>query len=452
MPPFLLPTSRWRAITPARNAAAMLLLAAVAAACDSGRQSQRAAAGDTSAGAATGAVSASEAPLSGFAVSDTDLTSLTLPRGFVIRTFARDLKGPRFMAFGPDSALYVSVPSAGTIMRLVDANGDGRADTSTAVLTGLNRPHGVAWRGDTLWVANTDAVIATWNTNADPTLEGRRTIVSGLPPGGRHWTKTIHFPPPGKGEDNYFYLAIGSSCNVCEERDPLRATISRWTLDGKPAGARQLMNPAAAQRLVRQDGRYADAVWAYGLRNAVDFGWEPGTGAMWATHNGSDMVGGTNVAVTDSTPEEEIVNVIREGGFYGWPYCYEKGTVNPLQKNATAALCAQQIAPALVDTAHVAPLGQVFYTASQFPAEYRGDEFIAEHGSWNRTKPSGYRVVRVRVRNGQPASVEPFVSGWLTSTGPSGRPAGLAVGPDGSLYISDDASGRIYVVRWAGTG
>jgi glucose/arabinose dehydrogenase len=399
-----------------------------------------------------GGVSSSEARNDSWARSDTALSRLTVAKGFSIHLFASDLDGPRVMAFGPDKALYVSEPGAGTVMRLVDTDGDGRADSTDTAISGLNRPHGLAWRGDTLWIANTDAVMVAWSTKRDGKLDEVRTIVGGLPAGGRHWTKTIHFPPTTTGEPQYFFLATGSSCNVCEETDPLRASISRWTIDGKPAGAKTFMNATTARTLVKNGGKYADAVWAYGLRNSVDFGWEPSTGAMWAVHNGSDMLGEAKQTVTDSVPPEEVVNIIQEGGFYGWPYCYDDGRVSPLQKNATRALCQQQVAPALTDTAHSAPLGLAFYTGTQFPEEYRGDEFIAEHGSSNRSKPVGYRVIRVIVEQGKPRRLEPFITGWKGAEAkPWGRPVDIAVGPDGTLYISDDAGGRIYAVRWAGT-
>lgn len=411
-------------------------LAALLAACSKSNSSS-----------ADGSANATEAPQSSHSSADGDVNSLTAPKGFTVKVFATDLKGPRIMAFGPDKALYVSEPQAGNVVRLVDANGDGQADSTMTVLNGLNRPHGLAWRGDTLWVANTDAVIMAWSSQRDGKLDSIRTVVSGLPAGGRHWTKTIHFPPATSGDVTHFFLATGSSCNVCEETDPLRATISRWTLDGKPAGASKLMNPTAAKKLVHNGGKYAEAVWAYGLRNSVDFGWEPSTGAMWATHNGGDQLGQSNTAMTDSVPPEEVVNIIREGGFYGWPYCYDDGKVNPIQPGATPAICKQQIAPALTDTAHSASLGMVFYTGTQFPAEYRGSEFIAEHGSWNRSKPAGYRVIRVLVKNGKPERLEPFITGWRAM---KGRPMGLVVGPDGTLFISDDAGGRIFSVRWSG--
>lgn len=399
---------------------------------------------------ARGSVSAAEAPNSSWAQTDSQLGRLKLPAGFAIHLFVEGLDGPRMMAFGPDGALYVTEPGAGKVVRLVDSNHDGRADSRNDAISGLNRPHGLAWRGDTLWIANTDAVVKAWSTRQDGSLDQQKTVVSGLPAGGRHWTKTIHFPP---GDSAYFYLATGSSCNVCEENEPLRATISRWTLDGKPAGARELMNRTAARRVVHNGGRYAGAVYAYGLRNSVDFGWEPKSGRMWATHNGSDLLGKSDAASTDTIPPEEVVNIIREGGFYGWPYCYDDGKVSPLQQGATAALCRDQIAPALTDSAHAAPLGMAFYTGTLFPSEYRGDEFIAEHGSWNRTRPFGYRVIRVHVENGKPTRLEPFVTGWLGDDGKAwGRPVDIVVGPDGTLYVSDDAGGRIYSVRPAGGG
>jgi glucose/arabinose dehydrogenase len=206
---------------------------------------------------------------------------------------------------------------------------------------------------------------------------------------------------------------------VCEERDPRRAAIVRYRPDGT-----------------------GETVFARGLRNAVGLAWNPVTEQMWATCNERDMLG-------DDLPPERVVNVIREGGDYGWPYCYGDHQPNP--EFAGSRRCAGMIPPAITDTAHSAPLGCAFYTGSQFPVEYRGDFFVAYHGSWNRSRPTGYKVVRVLVRDGKPVRIEPFLTGFRDDTGQVfGRPVDVLVALDGSLLISDDYGGRIYRVRYAG--
>jgi len=183
-------------------------------------------------------------------------------------------------------------------------------------------------------------------------------------------------------------------------------------------------------------------VYARGLRNAVGLAFNPVNGELWATSNERDMLG-------DDLPPEEIVDVLRQGGDYGWPYCYGDRVPNPEYHDV--ARCAGTIPPALTDTAHSAPLGCTFYTGSAFPAEYRNDYFVAYHGSWNRSRPTGYRVVRVRVRGGKPTTIENFVSGFRPGPDePIGRPVDVLTAPDGSLLVSDDFGGRIFRVRWVG--
>jgi glucose/arabinose dehydrogenase len=239
-------------------------------------------------------------------------------------------------------------------------------------------------------------------------------IVPNLPTGG-HSTRTIGFGPDGK-----LYLSIGSSCNVCTERDARRAAIYQYNPDG--SGERQ---------------------FASGLRNAVGFVWQPGTGNLWATNNGRDGLG-------DDLPPETI-NLVREGNDFGWPYCHN-GRI-PDQQFGQGRSCSAVTKPAIEVQAHSAPLGLAFYTGQTFPADYNGDLFVAYHGSWNRSVPTGYKVVRTRFQNGQPTGqVEDFATGWLPEGSRSswGRPVDVSVGPDGSLFVSDDTLGVIYRISYGG--
>jgi glucose/arabinose dehydrogenase len=335
---------------------------------------------------------------------------LYFPSGFHVSIYRGGLNGPRFMALAPDSSVYVAETGAGDVIRLLDRNHDGVAESSAVVASGLLNPHGLAFRGDTLYVAEEDGV-----KRYDPGVFTPVQLVSNLPTGG-HSTRSIAFGP-----DNLMYVSIGSSCNVCTESDTLRAAVVRYNLDG--TGGR---------------------VFARGLRNSVGIAFNPATGALWATNNDRDDIGPTTAA-TDSLPPERI-NILTLGGNYGWPQCYLPNRPNPEYAGAN---CAGVLAPAITFTAHSAPLGIAFYTGTMFPAGYQGDAFVAYHGSWNRSVPTGAKVVRVHVQNGLPVAIEDFVVGWqLADYSRWGRPAGLLVLPDGSLLITDDDSGRIWRVSY----
>jgi len=259
-------------------------------------------------------------------------------------------------------------------------------------------------------VAETGAVKRLTDDNGDLVAERTERVTRDLPAGGMHWTRTLGFGPDGG-----MYVSAGADCNACDEKDPRRATIMRFHPDGT--------------------GR---EIYARGLRNAVGFAWHPATGELWATDNGRDWMG-------NALPPEEL-DRIRRGGDYGWPACY--GDRQPDPEHGTAARCAKTIPPALSFPAHWAPLGITFYTGKQFPAEYRNDAFIAFHGSWNRFPPAGYRVVRVRFRKGQPVGYEDFVTGWLRGRRAWGRPVDVLTAPDGALFVTDDAGGRIYRITY----
>ena len=337
---------------------------------------------------------------------------LLVPAGFKVAYYAPSVPGVRFMAIGPDGAVYATQPDRGRIVRLPDANKDGVADSVTVVATGLNQPHGLAFRGGALFVANTDGVVRL-ALGANGAATGPATYVNRYAAGGGHWTRTIVF-----GADGAMYVAVGSSCNLCVEQSSDRAAVLRFDEDG--SGKR---------------------VFASGLRNAVGLAVHPQTGAVWASQNERDNLRPSY----ENLPPEEL-NLLTDGADYGWPYCYGDRTPNP--EYADAARCARTVAPALAMQAHSAPLGMSFLTnASSFPAEFRGDLLVAFHGSWNRDTPTGAKVVRVRVANGKPVGVEDFITGWQQSNGQRwGRPVDVVVAADGSVLISDDSAGAIYRV------
>ena len=332
---------------------------------------------------------------------------IQLPEGLTISVFAEDLGEPRFMAFDDEGVLYVADRSGGRIVRLPDENGDGVADSAFAVLHNLNNPHSLAFQDGYLYVAETNQVVRTRDADSDGTLDAPEPIIENLPTGG-HWSRTIAFGP-----DGMLYLSVGSSCNVCEEEEELRATISRYNPDGT-----------------------GGEIIATGLRNAVGLAFSP-SGDLYSTNNGRDMLG-------DDLPPENIYR-IEAGVDYGWPRCHSGDIVDP--EFGSEGACDGVGQPVVKLQAHSAPLGLTF-ASGDLLAPYEGDMLVAFHGSWNRTEPTGYKVVRVLFEDGQPTgeSVD-FITGWLTDDGEFwGRPVDVLVAPDGSLLISDDASGRIYRV------
>jgi len=342
--------------------------------------------------------------------SGTAPDSLHVPAGFRLNLFAR-VSGARVLSVGPDGALYVSQTGRGQIARLVDVNGDGVADSQTVAVSGLNSPHGLAWRGTWLYIANTNAVVRVRieNGRAASTPEVLATLSSG----GGHYTRSILF-----GADSGMYVAIGSSCNLCVETAPDRAAVMRYDLDGR-------------------GGR----LYARGLRNAVGMALHPVTREIWVSQHERDNIPPDH----ENLPPEEV-NILRDGGDYGWPYCHSDRVPNPEYRDQ--ARCDVTIAPALQMQAHSAPLGMTFLTgATHFPAEMRGDLLLAFHGSWNRDVPTGAKVMRIRVANDRPVSYEDFVWGFQRPDGSRwGRPTDVAVWRDGSVLVSEDLGGGIYRV------
>jgi len=338
---------------------------------------------------------------------------LSVPAGFKVTYFAKDLPNVRFMAVGPGGVVYASQPDKGQVVRLPDSNHDGKADSTIVVATGLNRPHGLAFHKGALYVANTDGVVRL-TLGANGVAAGAPEYVNHYPAGGGHWTRTIIF-----GADSAMYVAVGSTCNLCVEQTPERAAVLRFNEDG--SGKR---------------------VFAGGLRNAVGLAVNPQTKAIWASQNERDNITPDH----ENLPPEEL-NILVDGGDYGWPYCYGDRTPNPEYNDA--ARCAKTIPPALKMQAHSAPLGMSFLAnATTFPVNYRGDLLLAFHGSWNRDKPTGAKVIRVHVANGKPTGEEDFITGWQDASGKRwGRPVDVLVAADGSVLVSDDQLGAIYRVK-----
>ena len=345
----------------------------------------------------------------GGAAAEADVSWLTLPRGFRIEEFATGLGGTRFLAVDPAGTLLVSIPGQGRVLALPDRDRDGRADAVVPVAEGLDLPHGLAFHTGHLWVAETGRVRRfRW----DPaTLRATEpvTVVGNIPARGAHFTRSLAFGPDGR-----LYVSVGSSCNVCREGDPRRAAITRYTADGSD-----------------------ERLFATGLRNAVGLAFHPATGALWATVNERDWRG-------DDLPPDYITEVT-EGAFHGWPDCFvaQGKVVRDADFKGDAARCARVTPPTLEIQAHSAPLGLAFYTGAQFPAAYLGSLFVAYQGSWNRSVPTGYKVVRVPFTDGRPGAPEDFVTGFLTGGRAWARPVDLAVGADGALYLSADGIYRI---------
>lgn len=347
------------------------------------------------------------------------LARLTLPPGFSIDLFADNVPGARSMAWSTAGVLYVGTRSpanrdpGGKVYALEDRDGDGRAEKTHVIAAGLNYPNGVAWRDGDLYVAEISRV------SRFAKLDGRldrppqaEPVGAPFPEDVHHGWKFIRFGPDGR-----LYVPVGAPCNICEVADPY-STIWRMNVDGS--------------------GR---EVFARGIRNSVGFDWHPDTKELWFTDNGRDQWG-------DDRPPEELNHAPRAGLHFGYPYRYGKGLVDPTFPTDRPDT---DFTPAALEMpAHRAALGIRFYTGSQFPAAYRGQIFIAHHGSWNRSQPDGYRVSLVRLEKNTVIAYEDFVTGWLENGQYWGRPVDVEIHPDGSLLVSDDFAGVIYRIRYPG--
>ncbi len=343
------------------------------------------------------------------------INHLNVPTDFEISIFGQDLGKARFMAFSPGGVLFISSIRRGIIYALPDRNIDGVADDRIVFAEGMDRPHGLAFFNEYLYVGEEGRVVRFQDDDGDFVADGPpEIVVPNLPTeGGGHFTRTIVF-----GSDSMMYVSIGSSCNVCEEKDTRRAAVVRYTPDGKE-----------------------ETIFASGLRNSVGITFHPETGKLWGTDNGRDWLG-------DHLPLEEI-NIIQKGKHYGWPYVYGKNEPDP-KYGQLAPNNILLVPPVFELPAHLAPLGLSFYFGNQFPREYHGDLFVACHGSWNSSVKVGYKVIRIRIENGVPIGMDDFLTGFLTCKEKVlGRPVDIVVAPDGAMFVSDDYTGSIYRVVYS---
>lgn len=343
---------------------------------------------------------------------DANIAQLKVPQGFAINKFAGDLGKPRILAISSSGNVYASDREAGTVMMLKDQNGDGVSDAKSTVAN-IKQAHGLAIHGSKMYIAAVREVYVA-DINGDGTLGTPRMIISDLPDGGQHPNRTLAIGP-----DGLLYISVGSTCNSCPEPNKMNATMVRSNPDGTNK-----------------------KVFAKGLRNTIGFGWHPQTSEFWGMDHGIDWLG-------DEEQVEEL-NLISENANYGWPYIHGEGKYNPSDRPEGDTTYSQYSKmttfPSLTYQAHAAPMQMAFYTGNAFPAEYKNDAFIAMRGSWNRSVPAGYKVVRLRFENGKPARFEDFLTGFLINNNKShfGRLVGVAVHPDGSLLVSDDTNGVIY--------
>jgi glucose/arabinose dehydrogenase len=338
------------------------------------------------------------------------------PAGFVIEAYSSNVPLARFMVMTPDGDLIVSRTRADEVVLVErDRNGDGKADGVRVLLASVAGPHGLALHDGWLYVGENVAVGRVRFDSANgKTVGPYQRILRGLTTDGNHRTKTIGFGP-----DGWLYLSQGSSCNVCIEQDPRRATMMR----------------------MRPDGTGIET-YATGLRNSVGFDWAPWDGGLYATENGRDLLG-------DDFPPDEL-NRIEQGRFYGWPYVNGFGTLDPDLGKGNESRIAATTVPVHGFRAHNAPLGIRFLRSANTPPGYQKTALVALHGSWNRTTLDGYKVVALQWQDDGTIVERDFLTGFLGPDGIIGRPAGITEGPDGAIYISDDYAGVIYRVVYQG--
>lgn len=347
------------------------------------------------------------------AKADVQLDKLKLPEGFTIDVWAAEVSNARSMALSETGIVFVGNRQENNVYALVDENADGKADSKYILANDLRMPNGVAIKDGDLYVAEVSRILRfkdIENNLTNPTYE---VIYDGYPDEAHHGWKFIAFGP-----DGLLYVPVGAPCNICISEDPIFASITR--LDVSKPGAKP-------------------EIYAHGVRNSVGITWHPETKDLWFTDNGRDMLG-------DDTPDCELNKATTLGQHFGYPY-WHAGTINDPEVGSEGKEAAFYTAPEAKLGAHTAPLGLRFYTGDQFPAFYKNQLFIAKHGSWNRSKKSGYEVVLARLDSlGKVSSQEIMVSGWLDQATQEawGRPVDVQQLADGSLLISDDVANCIY--------
>ncbi|RMG21195.1 MAG: sorbosone dehydrogenase family protein, partial [Bacteroidetes bacterium] len=335
------------------------------------------------------------------------LEKLRLPAGFSIELFAHEgLSGPRSLCRGDSGTIFAGTRGS-KVYALADTNGDYRADQVYVLAENLNTPNGVAFKDGALYVAEIDKVWRYDHIESRLANPPQPVLVSDAFPSNKwHGWKYIAFGP-----DGLLYVPVGAPCNICDRDADGYANIMRMHPDGSGL-----------------------EVFARGVRNTVGFDWQPGTGELWFTDNGRDLMG-------DDLPNDELNHAPQAGMHFGYPFCHAGDIPDP--KFGEKRPCADFTPPVQKLAPHAAALGMKFYTGSMFPQAYRGHIFIAEHGSWNRSELIGYRLSLVKLNGNQALSYEPFIEGWLQDGAAWGRPVDLLQLPDGSLLLSDDHANAI---------
>ena len=342
--------------------------------------------------------------------ADFDLSEIRLPDGFVIEEYVTGVRNARGMAIGENGTLFIGTRQIGKVHAVRDPGGPNQEIIELA--SNLISPNGLAVRGSSLFVAEIHRILEYEDVEERLGQDiSPKVFHDGMPSDRHHGWRAIGFAP-----DGWLYVAQGAPCNICDTY----ATIDRIPPQG---GERE--------------------VWARGVRNSVGLAWHPETGELWFTENGRDHMG-------DDIPPCELNHAPRAGMHFGFPFCHGTDIPDPDPEWASLGDCASATQPAQELGPHVAPVGLAFYTGDAFPAEYKGRLFIAEHGSWNRSRKIGYRVMMLELDGDRVVSYEPFADGWLRGEETLGRPAYVLVDRDGSLLISDDHRGVVYRVRYTG--
>ncbi|WP_049623436.1 PQQ-dependent sugar dehydrogenase [Frateuria defendens] len=340
------------------------------------------------------------------------LDRLTLPKGFHVAVYADGVPDARGMTLGAKGTVFVGSMDAGKVYALTDTDGDGRVDKVRTVASGLDLPVGVAFRDGDLYVSSVRRIVVLRDIENHLDAPPKPEVITDQLPykSGDHSWKFIAFGPDGK-----LYVPVGAPCNLCDV--------------GKAFGKLMRMNA---------NGSGLEDV-AYGIRNTVGFTWRPGSNELWFTDNGRDLLG-------DDVPSDELNLVRRVGEHFGYPYCHQGDVADP--QFGAGHPCSQFSPPVFKLGAHVAALGLRFYEGSQFPAAYKGALIIAEHGSWNRTQKSGYRVMVARLQGDRVVGYQPLLDGFEQDEKVWGRPADVQPLPDGSVLVSDDMVGAVYRVSY----
>lgn len=345
------------------------------------------------------------------ALAKVQLDKLTLPKGFQIAVFSADVPDAREIALGADGTVFVGSAAAGKVYALTDATGDGVADQVRVLASGLDTPIGVAFHHGDLYVSAISRIVVLRDIehqlDAPPKPE---LVTDALTTETHHGGKFLAFGPDGK-----LYVPIGAPCNICDPA-PDHGKLLRMNADG-----------SGMETVAR------------GVRNSVGFDWQPGSGHLWFTDNGRDMLG-------DDVPSDELNEITRGGEHFGYPYCHQGDLLD--EEFGRGKSCKDFTPPVLKLGAHVAALGMRFYRGTQFPASYRGAVIVAEHGSWNRSNKSGYRVMAVALDGSKVLSYKPLVTGFEDNERAWGRPVDVQPLPDGSVLISDDLAGAVYRVTY----